>query len=90
MTTRNAPPGWRPHQIDRRLDGWIVDPANEAGVPAGVAEVIARALPQPSARNGVAAIRARMEARQRVYNEKKKVSLKRQRMFEGAKSWTHE
>lgn len=87
MSTRNAPPGWRPHLIDRRIDGWIVEPANETRIPANVAQMIARAMPQPGARSTVAAIRARMEARQRAYNQQKKASNQRQRMFERTKGW---
>jgi len=59
---KSAPPGWKPHQITHRIDGWIVDPENEDRIPAAVAEMIARAMPQPSD-NTVAAIRARMLAR---------------------------
>jgi hypothetical protein len=60
------------------VDGWI---------SADVAQMIARAMPQPGARSAVAAVRARMEARQRAHEQKKKVSVKRQRMFERAKGW---
>ena len=56
---KSAPPGWEPHQITHRIDGWIVDPENEDRIPVVVAELIARAMPQPD--DGiVAAIRARM------------------------------
>ena len=57
-----APPGWRPHQVVTRHDGWIIDPENETRIPAAVAEMIARAMPKPRD-NTVAAIRARMYAR---------------------------
>jgi hypothetical protein len=57
-----APPGWKPHQITHRIDGWIVDPENKDRIPAAVAEMIARAMPQPGD-NTVSAIRARMLAR---------------------------
>jgi hypothetical protein len=57
-----GPPGWRPHQIDRRVDGWICDPEDETRIPPIVAEMIARAMPQP-ANYTVAGIRARMLAR---------------------------
>jgi hypothetical protein len=43
------PPGWQPHQIVSRIDGWIVNPENETRIPAAVAEMIARAMPQRGA-----------------------------------------
>jgi hypothetical protein len=46
-----------------RIDGWVVDPENEDRVPPAVAEMMARAMPQPSE---VEIIRARMVARQRI------------------------
>jgi hypothetical protein len=58
----SAPPGWQPHQIVTRIDGWVVDPKNEDRIPAAVAEMIARAMPQPHD-SAVAVIRARMLAR---------------------------
>jgi hypothetical protein len=57
-----TPPGWQPHQIMTRVDGWLVDPADEDRIPAAVAQMIARAMPQPGD-DTVAAIRARMLAR---------------------------
>ena len=57
-----APPGWEPHQVTHRIDGWVVDPADEDRIPAAVAEMIARAMPQPGD-DTVAAIRRRMHAR---------------------------
>jgi hypothetical protein len=57
-----APPGWTPHQITRRIDGWVIDTKNEDRIPAAVAEMIARAMPQPRD-SAVAVIRARMLAR---------------------------
>ncbi len=45
-----------------RVDGWLVDPADENRIPAAVAQMIARAMPQPGD-HGVAAIRKRMYAR---------------------------
>jgi hypothetical protein len=56
-----APPGWQPHQVVHRQDGWIVDPADEDRIPAAVAEIIARAMPLLD--DTVADIRARMQAR---------------------------
>jgi hypothetical protein len=57
-----GPPGWQPHQIVSRIDGWIVDPKNKDRIPAAVARMIARAMPQPRG-NAIATIRARMIAR---------------------------
>jgi hypothetical protein len=59
-----APPGWQPHQIMTRVDGWLVDPADEDRIPSAVAQMIARAMPQPG-NDAVAVIRARMYARHR-------------------------
>ena len=56
-----APPGWEPHKITHRIDGWIIDPENKDRIPAAVAAMIARAMPHPG--DTVAAIRARMYAR---------------------------
>jgi hypothetical protein len=49
-----------PDVIATRLDGWIGGPGR---IPPAVAELIARAMPQPA--DTVAAIRARMQARHR-------------------------
>jgi hypothetical protein len=57
-----APPGWQPHQVVHRRDGWIVDPTDEDRIPPSVAEMIAQAMPQP-ADDTVAAIRRRMYTR---------------------------
>jgi hypothetical protein len=57
---KTAPPGWRPDQVVTRIDGYITTHGNR--IPAAVAEMIARAMPQPSD-NTVATIRARMLAR---------------------------
>jgi hypothetical protein len=56
MTTRKIvlPPS---HQITSRVDGWIVDPEDETRIPPVVAELMARAMPQPSE---IEIIRARM------------------------------
>jgi len=60
--TTKGPPGWQPHQIVTRLDGWI----GVAGrIPASVAEMIARAMP-PLGNGSLAEIKARMYARQRM------------------------
>ena len=57
-----GPPGWEPHKIVSRIDGWVVDPDDEDRIPAVVAEMIARAMPQLYD-DSVAAIRAPMYAR---------------------------
>ncbi len=59
---KSAPPGWQPHQIMTRVDGWLLDPADEDRIPTAVAELIAQAMPQPGD-DTVAAIRRRMYAR---------------------------
>jgi hypothetical protein len=56
-----GPPGWEPHKIVSRIDGWIIDPEKEDRIPTVVAEMIARAMPQPA--DDIAAIRRRMFAR---------------------------
>jgi hypothetical protein len=55
-----GPPGWEPHRITTRIDGWIVDPENERRIPPVIAEMMARAMPQPTE---IEVIRARMMAR---------------------------
>ncbi len=59
---KSAPPGWQPHQIVTRIDGWVVDPKDDGRIPPAVAAMIARAMPQLG-NNPVAIIRARMLAR---------------------------
>ena len=59
-----APPGWQPHQVVTRIDGWVIDPENETRIPAAVAEMIARAMPQLGD-DTIAAIRSRMLTRQK-------------------------
>ena len=44
---RVAPPGWQPDKIITRIDGWVVDPENEDRIPPVIAEMIARAMPEP-------------------------------------------
>jgi hypothetical protein len=61
--SKRGPPGWLPHKIDHRLDGWVCDPESEDRIPAAVAEMIARAMPQP---DEVEIILARMMARHRM------------------------
>jgi hypothetical protein len=57
-----GPPGWEPHKIVSRIDGWVIDPDDEDRIPTGVAQMIARQMPQLGD-DTVAAIRARMYAR---------------------------
>jgi hypothetical protein len=64
---KTAPPGWQPYKIVTRIDGWIIDPDDEARIPARVAEMIFRAMPQLGDGNSVADIRARMLARQIIH-----------------------
>jgi hypothetical protein len=68
-----APPGWQPHEITHRVDGWVVDPDNEGRIPATVAKLIARAMPDLPG-HLVADVRARMLARQRMYDEMSKLT----------------
>ncbi|MGY3234088.1 hypothetical protein ACVMAJ_000978 [Bradyrhizobium sp. USDA 4448] len=63
-----APPGWQAHEITHRVDGWVVDPGNDGRIPAAVAKLIARAMPNLRGYS-VADVRARMLARQRMYDE---------------------
>lgn len=64
MSRKAAPPDWQPHLITHRVDGWVIDPKHEDRIPAAVAEMIARAMPQPGY-DTVAAIYARMVERHR-------------------------
>jgi hypothetical protein len=57
-----GPPGWQSHQVTHRIDGWIVDPADEDRIPSVVAEMIAQKMPLLGDET-VAAIRRRMYAR---------------------------
>ncbi|MGY4317232.1 hypothetical protein [Bradyrhizobium sp. JR3.5] len=60
MTVKAAPPGWEPHHIETRIDGYI---ATRGGrIPVAVAKMIAHVARQPD-EGAVAAIRARMIAR---------------------------
>ena len=58
-----GPPGWEPYKTTFRVDGWIIDPTDEDGIPSSVAELIARQMPQLG--DDIADIRARMYARHR-------------------------
>jgi len=53
-----------PNQITHRVDGWVIDPEDENRIPAAVAEMIARAITQPS-NSVVANILKRLIERQR-------------------------
>lgn len=64
MKVKAGPPGWERHKIVSRIDGWVIDPDNEDRIPAPIAELIARQMPQLGD-DSVADIRARMYARHR-------------------------
>jgi hypothetical protein len=64
VKAKSGPPGWEPHKIVSRIDGWVIDPDDEDRIPTVVAEMIARAMPQLGDYT-VADIRARMYARHR-------------------------
>ena len=57
-----GPPGRELHRITTRIDGWFVDPKNELRIPPVIAEIMARAMPQPTE---IEIIRARIIARHR-------------------------
>jgi hypothetical protein len=59
-----GPPGWEPHKVVSRIDGWVIDPDDQDRVPTVVAEMIARTIPMLGD-DTVAEIRARMYARHR-------------------------
>ena len=63
MKMKPGPPGWEPHKIVSRIDGWVIDPDDEDRIPSAIAEMIARAMPLLDVT--VADIRARMLARHR-------------------------
>ena len=65
-----APPGFEPHKVISRIDGWICDPENPDRIPRAAAEMIARAM--PGSHDTVADIRARMVARQSAHDRKRK------------------
>ena len=72
MSMKASPPGWVPHQIVTRIDGWI---GSEDRVPTPVAEMIARAAPSYGVEL-IRIIRARMLARQRAYEQTRRPSKK--------------
>jgi hypothetical protein len=62
MTMKIGPPGWQPHEIVSRLDGFV-------SVDGRVPDFIADMMSTPRTRtnnHSIAAIRARMECRQRM------------------------
>lgn len=63
MTMKAAPPGWQPHKIAHRLDGWV---GAEDRIPASVAEMIAQAMPPLGGHPSIAGVRARMRIRHRM------------------------
>jgi hypothetical protein len=70
---KNAPPGWEPHKLESRIDGWVGYPDR---TPRAVAEIIADNMPQFGG-DSVADIKARMIAR---HNMMKRTQI-RQRKF---------
>jgi hypothetical protein len=62
MSGRKGPPGWQPHQIATRIDGFVGnDPCRP---PRVLAELIARNMPQLGEGNSAADVLARMITRQ--------------------------
>jgi hypothetical protein len=62
MTSKIGPPGWQPHLVVSRLDGFVT-------VDGRVPDFIADMMAKPKARGGnrsIAAIRARMACRHRM------------------------
>jgi hypothetical protein len=67
--TGHGPPGWEPHAITTRVDGWIaVDPENPGHVPSRVAALIRAARTGDS----ISDVRARMVARQNAHERTRK------------------
>jgi hypothetical protein len=64
--SKHGPPGWQPHLITNRVDGWVCDPENPERMPRDVAEAIFRAMPQIGNGETVAEIKVRMLARMRA------------------------
>ena len=62
MTAKIGPPGWQPHQIVSRLDGFV---SVDGRVPDFIASMMA--APKTRTKNhSIATIRARMACRQRM------------------------
>jgi hypothetical protein len=70
-----APPGWEPHQIVHRVDGYFVDPENPGHVPSRVAALIRAAR---TGGDSISDVRERMIARQHALER----TLKRRRAVE--------
>ena len=68
MTTKIGPPGWEPHRVVSRLDGFV---SVDGRVPAFIADLMAAPKTRTNDRS-IAAIRARMLARQRAYERTKR------------------
>jgi hypothetical protein len=64
-----APPGWEPHAIVHRVDGFFVDPENPGHVPSRVAALIRAAR---TGGDSIADVKARMVARQRALEHGRK------------------
>ena len=62
MKKRIGPPGWQPHVVTSRLDGFV---SADGRVPAFIIDMIASSKSRGGGRS-IAAIRARMLARQRI------------------------
>ena len=62
-----APPGWEPHKVMTRIDGWLIDQPDQTRIPDAVAELMARAMPQPTE---IEIIRARMIQRPKASTAK--------------------
>jgi hypothetical protein len=68
MSTNIGPPGWQPHAIVSRLDGYV---SVDGRVPDFIADVMAAA--KTRTRNClIAAIRARMACRERMLRRMRK------------------
>lgn len=63
-----GPPGWEPHKITTRIDGWVVDPAFPFTIPEAAAKLIVDALPPLNGHDTIDTIRARMLARQAMHD----------------------
>jgi hypothetical protein len=74
-----SPPGSEAYVILNRFDGFVGH--DVSCMPNSVAEHICAAWPAPGSRTEVDRIRARMVARQLIYNRKKMVSIARRQRF---------
>jgi hypothetical protein len=70
MSTKIGPPGWQPHAIVSRLDGYV---SVDGRVPDFIADTLAPRNKRIANRS-IAAIRARMLARQRIYERSRSSS----------------